>query len=280
MTSNIELAPNTVLAILAERTGARACLDMAAIAASALDRPTITGLHVRVDPMRDILPTEEILLPAQEQAMKLEAAEEGNALQDVYSDWVAGLDAHVETTWLDIADGVDDEIEALGAQAVLNVMANIKSSSRGHARAAFHACLFKTHRPFLVVPHEYVPQKLSRILIGWKDTPPGRRALDAALPWLRQADAVRLICIGRPEPLELTWATEHLAYHKVVVEIVHVDRREGMSVGAQLLDEARQSEADWLITGAYWHNEYAEWILGGVTEALLGHATLPLFMSH
>ncbi|HQS44933.1 MAG: hypothetical protein B7Y12_01235 [Rhizobiales bacterium 24-66-13] len=280
MTSKIELAPNTVLAILAERAGASACLDAAGIAASALDHPTIVGLHVRVDPIRDILPTEEILLPAQERAMEIEAIEEGRALRNIFSAWVAGVDSKVETTWLDITDGVDDEIEALGRQAALNVMANLTSSSRGHARAAFHAGLFKTHKPFLVVPHDYVPRKLSRILIGWKDTPPGRRVLDAALPWLRLADAVRLICIGRPEPLELMWAREHLADHDIVVEVAHVDRREGMSVGAQLLDEARQSGVDWLVTGAYWHNEYAEWILGGVTEALLGQATLPLFMSH
>ncbi|AWC25228.1 Universal stress protein family protein [Aminobacter sp. MSH1] len=280
MTNDIELSANTILAVLAERHGARACLDAAAAAASALDHPTITGLHVRVDPMRDILPTEEMLLPTQERAMEIEAIEEGRALRDVFSTWIAGLDAHVETTWLDIADGVDDEVKALGTQAVLNVMANITPGSRGHARSAFHACLFKTHRPFLVVPSDYVSRKLSRILIGWKDTPPGRRVLDAALPWLRQADAVHLICIGRPDPLELTWAKEHLADHEIAADGAHVERREDVPVGVQLLDEARQFGADWLVTGAYWHTEYAEWIFGGVTEALLGRATLPLFMSH
>lgn len=280
MTSDIELNANTILAVLAERAGARACLDAAGIAAAAIDHATVTGLHIRVDPMRDIMPTEEMLLPEQERAMEIEAIAEGRALRDVFSAWVAGLDRHVETTWLDIADGVDDEITALGKQAALSVMANITSESRGHARAAFHACLFKTHEPLLVVPHTYAPRKLRRIVIAWKDTPTGRRALGASLTWLRQAEAIRLICIGRPDPLELDWAREYLADKEIGAEIANIDRKQGLSVGEQILEQAQSFNADWIVTGAYWHSELAEWILGGVTDVLLRQTNLPLFMCH
>lgn len=280
MTSDIKLEINTILAVLAERNGARACLDAASIAASALDQPTVTGLHIRVDPIRDIMPTEEMLLPEQQRAMEIEAIAEGRALRDIFSAWVTGLDRHVETNWLDIEDGIDDEIKVLGQQAVLNVMANITSQSRGHARAAFHACLFKTHRPLLVVPHVYAPRTLQRILIGWKDTPTGRRALETTLPWLRQAEKLRLVCIGRPDPLELDWAKEYLADKEIEVDIANVDRKPELSVGTQILEEAERFDADWIATGAYWHSELAEWILGGVTDALLRQTTLPLLMCH
>lgn len=280
MTSDVELNVNTILAILAERAGARPCLDAAGIAALALDHPTVTGLHIRVDPRRDILATEEMLLPEQERAMEIEAMAEGRALRNVFSAWTAGLDRHVHTSWLDITDGIDDEITALGKQAALNVVANLTPESRGHARAAFHACLFKTHRPLLVVPHGYTPRPLRRALIGWKDTPTGRRALDASLPWLRRMEEIRLVCIGRPDRLELDWAREFLADKEVKVAIVDVEREGNMSVGTQILEEARRFDADWLITGAYWHSELAEWILGGVTDALLRQATVPLFMCH
>lgn len=280
MSRDTRLADGTILAVLAERHGARACLDAAAVAASALDHPTVAALHVRVDPMRDILPTEEILLPAQKRAMEIEAMQEGTFLRHIFTAWVPGVDPRVQTAWFDIADGIDDEIRALGSQATLNVIANITPDSRGHARTAFHACLFKTHRPLLIVPHDYQARKPHRILIGWKDTPPSRRALAFAVPWLQRADAVRAVYVGHPEPLELAWAKEHLASQNIRADVGRVDRREGMPVAAQLLDEARQFGADWLLTGAYWHNEYAEWILGGVTDALLKHAELPLFMSH
>ena len=99
MTSDVELNVNTILAILAERAGARPCLDAAGIAALALDHPTVTGLHIRVDPRRDILATEEMLLPEQERAMEIEAMAEGRALRNVFSAWTAGLDRHVHTSW-------------------------------------------------------------------------------------------------------------------------------------------------------------------------------------
>lgn len=93
-------------------------------------------------------------------------------------------------------------------------------------------------------------------------------------------EEIRLVCIGRPDRLELDWAREFLADKEVKVAIVDVEREGNMSVGTQILEEARQFDADWLITGAYWHSELAEWILGGVTDALLRQATVPLFMCH
>lgn len=88
-------------------------------------------------------------------------------------------------------------------------MANMLES-RDHACATFHACLpaclVETSRPLLVTPRNYKPRKLDRILTGWRDTPPGRRALKAAEPWLRRVGQVRLVCINSPDPHELTWA--------------------------------------------------------------------------
>jgi nucleotide-binding universal stress UspA family protein len=280
MTNTSELAANTVLVVLAESTGARACLDAAAVAAAALTTPTITGLHIRVDPVRDILPTEEILLPERERAMEIEAIEEGRSLREVFLKWTHGLGAESKSAWLDVPGGIDEDVERLGAQAALNVMPYPSKATHGHARLALHTCLFKTHRPLLVVPHDYAPSPLRRILVGWKDTPPGRRALECALPWLRCAAAVRVVCVGRPEPLELAWAKEQFLDQNVEAEVLHVDRRDGMSAGEQLLEEAKQYRADWLVSGAYGHSQLAEWVFGGVTKRLLGEATLPLFLSH
>jgi len=277
---DIDLDAGTVLAVLAEQAGARAALDAAGVAAAALRRPTVAGLHVRVDPFSEILPTEEILLPAQAQEMERDAAAEGEALQQVFSAFAAGLDAAIATRWLDIAGGIDETITALGGEAALTVMARLTPASRGHARAALHACLFRTGRPVLVVPHGYAPRRPARILVGWTDTPPGRRTLEAALPWLRQAQKVRLVCIGQPGPAELAWARDRLGAAGIAAEIAGIARREALSVGAQLIAAATAFQADWLVTGAYWHNEYAEWVLGGVTDTLLRQATLPLFMHH
>lgn len=277
---DIALADPTVLAVLAERDGADACLNAAASAARGLAHPTVTGLHVRVDPMRDMLPTEEMLLPAQERAMALEAQQEGEFLHDAFARFSAALDPPVATTWLDVADGADATVTALGSQAAVTVMANLTPHSRGHARTAFRACLFNTHRPFLIVPHGQAAPAPARVLVGWKDTPPARRAVAAAVPWLQQAEAVRVVRVGGPDPHQLAWVREYLDGAGIAADIGTLARRDGVAVAAQLLHEARRFRADWLVTGAYWHSEYAEWVLGGVTTALLKDAELPLFMHH
>jgi nucleotide-binding universal stress UspA family protein len=43
---------------------------------------------------------------------------------------------------------------------------------------------------------------------------------------------------------------------------------------------ARTSGAGLLVTGAYGHSRYREWILGGVTRALLERSPVPLLLAH
>jgi nucleotide-binding universal stress UspA family protein len=43
---------------------------------------------------------------------------------------------------------------------------------------------------------------------------------------------------------------------------------------------ARDVGAGLLITGAYGHSRYREWVLGGVTRELLEHTAMPLLMAH
>ena len=47
-----------------------------------------------------------------------------------------------------------------------------------------------------------------------------------------------------------------------------------------LLDTAHRLSADLLVMGAYAHSPLRELILGGVTQYMLDHADLPVFMRH
>jgi len=62
---------NLTLAVLAEKVGAEAVLRHAARAAKALSGAHITAVHVRVDPISTIMPTEEVL--SDEQAQRVAA---------------------------------------------------------------------------------------------------------------------------------------------------------------------------------------------------------------
>lgn len=280
MSTDDEFAQETVLAILAEVSDASACLDGAQIAARALPDAEIVALHVRVDPYDEIMPTEQMLTSEQVIQMQLEAVREGRVLHDVYVEWVRTSQPVRPTRWLDVEGGEAALVKEIGSHSMLNVIINPETFGGGHTRKAFHACIFDTRRPLLLIPRSYRARPLHRVLVAWRDTAPTRRALEAAVPWLKSADHIVLLSIGMSGERELRWAENFLDAQDLRCECRSIEPRSDMSVGLQILREARAANADWLVTGAYRYGEIIEWIFGGVTEDLLHATALPIFMHH
>lgn len=70
----------------------------------------------------------------------------------------------------------------------------------------------------------------------------------------------------------------HLARHGVKVELLN--ESSDLPAADVLLGIVRDVGAGLLVTGAYGHNRYREWILGGVTRRLLDRCPIPLLMAH
>ncbi len=71
---------------------------------------------------------------------------------------------------------------------------------------------------------------------------------------------------------------ESLARHglKINVHSINDDRKPGLVI----LDFAKEHQADLLIIGAYRCSRLREKLLGGVTEYILRHATLPVLLAN
>ncbi len=267
----------SVLVILAEQAGAEAALSHAA--AAALPRTTIRVLHVRVDPMSTIMPTEEILSKKREEALLREGEIEAAALRPVYEAWAGGLPAGLVAEWLDVAGTEALRIGQYAKDAALLVMAAPEPASRGHALQAFHAALFDVRRPLLAVPSDHRAGPVRRILVGWKDGEASRRSIGDALPWLRQAANVQVVHVGEPDKGEPAAADQFLASRGIKAAARAV-AEDGIAVGERLLAEAQAVRADWVVMGAYRHNQLMEWVLGGITRTILDQARLPIFLRH
>lgn len=268
---------NTILAVLAEAAGAIACLDAARAAAAAIMPARLVVLHVRADPETTIIPSEEILTPRQRQMLVLEAEAEAAGLRAVFTDWRAHQPRDVPAAWQGAGGNVAAEVARHGRAATLVVMAAPGPHARGHAQEAFRAALFATGRPLLRVPHAGPAHPPRRIAIGWKDTDVCRRAVTAAVPWLRRAGSVDVLHSIARGPDELEAAArllEQLGVRATRHALAHGER----PVGEQLLAEAASRHADWLVIGAYRRPPFAEWLLGGVTRVMLQQARLPVFM--
>lgn len=145
--------------------------------------------------------------------------------------------------------------------------------------------LVRTDLPCFVVPAGIETARLETIAIAWNGTSESVRALRAAMPLLRHATRIVLICGQRNEPFaEPRWSppidiVEYLAWQDLRAERVNI-AADSEHAGATILAQAERVSADLLVLGAYGRTRFSEWFLGGVTRHVLQHARLPLLMRH
>lgn len=142
-----------------------------------------------------------------------------------------------------------------------------------------HAVLFDSGRPVLIAPPE-APRSIGRrCCVAWSGTVESSAALAAMLPWLRQAEAVRVL--HAPEYQRNGPAAEavlpYLALHGIAAE-AETFRPVNRDVGAGLLEAVGAFGGDLLGMGAYSTSRLRQLLLGGVTRHVLQHAAVPVLM--
>lgn len=142
--------------------------------------------------------------------------------------------------------------------------------------------LRESGRPVVVAPDVPPKDSLQTILIGWKETAECARALTAAMPLLRQAERVLLVCVNREAArtrAALTSVACQLTWNQVKAEVMPLPPS-GQPVAQQLTDVATAERADLVVVGGYGHTAVREHYFGGVTRDLLHAANLPIFLMH
>lgn len=141
-------------------------------------------------------------------------------------------------------------------------------------------------RPVLLLPAAPIAEDTgSRVLVAWNGRREAVRAVHDALPLLESAEWVKIVMVnpdtGSPDYGDLPGSElcRHLARHDVKAEAQEV-RARGKSDGAALLDLAEEESADLIVMGAYGHARWRELVIGGVTDHVLRHAKLAVFLSH
>jgi nucleotide-binding universal stress UspA family protein len=140
-------------------------------------------------------------------------------------------------------------------------------------------------RPVLVVPPDHADAPLpGTAVVGWDGSMQALAAIAAALPLLVRADIVRLALVNPEASGDLHGEQPgadmalYLARHGARVDVV-VERTRA-TVGDALMGLAHDCRAGLMVTGAYGHGRYREWMLGGVTRELLERARVPLLLAH
>lgn len=251
----------------------RAAERLAALAGAA----HINILAVRTPPGYVTLSPEASVSPVLDDLLAYEDTRIA-ALHGTYQHWAAGITGASLTTLWSSVEGLADPVVNEGRQADFVVVGRPVRDDEQPTKRAFHAALFKTGRPVLVVPPGWEAEFGHSVAVAWKDD---SRVANAVLPALR--------CLRGAEPLHVLVGLRQGALqpdlprifpdHGVQAEL-HVLPLGPEVFGQKLLDKARELDIDLLIMGAYAHSPLVEALLGGVTRYMLAHADLPVLMRH
>ena len=269
-----------IVAVLTDPATAGACLDAAVIAAAAVPNEEIEAFHPRLRPESLILRTEEVMTERRRAHLVAMLDEKSQKVQAALRSW--GAQNATAPVWREVEGNTIAEIVAgRGRSADLIVLVR---PTEIEGREALHAAMFDTGRLLLVVPppRDAAPLRFGRhIAIAWKASDQAASAVMASIPWLKRAEKVSVLMIGKEAP-PLAAADEALSLlHPHGIAAAPVLLSSGNEdIGEKLLHIAHDCGADSLVMGAYRHNRIIEMILGGVTRYMLQEAKIPLFMLH
>jgi nucleotide-binding universal stress UspA family protein len=178
-------------------------------------------------------------------------------------------------------------VQARYADLIVIGQRDPKESATGVPASLVERAVLSVGRPILVVPYytDAYPSLGHIVLVAWSGTRESVRAVHDALPLLQRAENVVIMAVnpsvsrsGHGEFPGVDLAT-YLAHHGVKAE-VRSSVATQISVGDELLARASDIGADLLVMGAYGHSRLQEMVMGGVTQTMMKHMTLPVLMSH
>ena len=150
-------------------------------------------------------------------------------------------------------------------------------------RDLIQALLVESGRPLLVVPPSWEEFRARRVIVAWDGSGRASRAAHDALPFLRAAEAVRVVAVtgekALPTSADGSDIAPHLARHGVPVAASQAVAPDG-DVAQALRGEAERHGADMIVMGGYVHSRLRELVFGGVTQSLLRSSPVPLLLSH
>lgn len=193
--------------------------------------------------------------------------------------------AGIDSEWRRVVDLPTPAMARTARAADLIVAGGTGRQDRnGYRSADLGELIVTAGRPVLVAPPSGGELSGARAVVAWKDTREARRATLDALPLLVRADQVTVLAVVPEDRVEAgefqtnevcAWMQRHGVRAQAEVIAGFDDE-----AGAQIQLFAAGVDADLIVSGAYGHNRFTEWLLGGVTRTLLADAAQFVLFSH
>lgn len=197
--------------------------------------------------------------------------------EDVHAEWRS-----CGTMWVSPLPEIIDQ--GRGAELIVTPYMGDAEDDFEDGRIA-ERLMLESGRPVLIVPAGVFASIGTDIMVGWNASREAARAVFDALPLLKQADNVHIVWVDPrlPSGQSASRAADDIAA-SLARAGVHCEAVEataaGGSVGAELLNRARDYGSDLIVMGGYGRTRFREMIFGGATRHVLDDMKVPVLMSH
>jgi nucleotide-binding universal stress UspA family protein len=215
-----------------------------------------------------------------EAAYKEEQAKLGDDLMGCRSIFEQNCGTEIRTQWLQAEADAASFLVRQAVAADIVVVGREKDDKAGDTAASPAAVLMEAGRPILMTPPGSDHLKAERIVVAWKDAPEARRAVSAALPFIRCAKQVYVVSAGEEARFAgAEQVVEFLSRHgaQVSTQLLNATSRD---VAHEILRFTNRTDADLVVMGGYGRSRLREWLFGGVTRDFLQISPVCCLMSH
>lgn len=179
--------------------------------------------------------------------------------------------------------GVSDHVAWRARVSDLAVLApNMRKTLKIFNEAAY-GVLFKSPIGLMVNALPTIQPK--RVLIPWDSSYAVSTAVHAAMPYLKTAEDVNIVCFDPETALHKAGAdpgadvAAWLSHHGCRVSVSQ-DPSGGNEIAHCIQDRALELGVELVVLGAYGHSRLIQAVLGGTTRAMLEQTDLPILMAH
>lgn len=140
-------------------------------------------------------------------------------------------------------------------------------------------------RPVLVIPYAGSFETVGEnVLIGWSATKEATRAAHDAIPFVQDGGKATIFWVDRSSRKDsyLAHTGREMAIcldrNGAKANISHRVQK-SLSIGDEILNEAADTGVDMIVSGAYGHSRFYDFVVGATTPHLMEHMTVPVLFS-
>lgn len=191
-----------------------------------------------------------------------------------------------ESTWLEVsADNHPLRLMKYSDLVITNQVAY--DPRQGHSNISFiNTLVLALGKPVVLIPKEWnQPDFGNKVVIGWDESREAARAVQDAMPILKNASHVDAVCVNHKEQddevVDVSQISTYLSRHDVPNSFhLKLTGDDANTPDKVLRRFAVKTNADLIVVGGYGHTRLREIVLGGVTRDLSKRCNVPVLFSH